>query len=213
MSHYLAQIILAASNSDGEDAFWTQMLVLVVFAALFGIGSLVKTRSNKLKKLKQDYPRGDHMQRWPNKALTALKEKSLGISLKTPQSRAVIQERTFDFVDAGTTSHEKSKITSTKERDLHSGMEMLELDFLVGIVEKIESDDNSDVTMRKLGFNELLRRDQLKATDSKAIKVYALNDNNLYGRDIQCEAVKELAKRSRIKGKTATKHKRVSAAS
>jgi len=207
MSHYLAQIILAASNSDGEDTFWTQMLVLVILAALFGIGSLVKTRSNKLKGVKQGYAvggrRAHSWQRWPNKALTALKEKSLGISLKTPQPKAVIQERTFDFDAAGATSHEKSKITSTQERDLHSGMEMLELDFLVGIVEKTASDDNNDVAMRKLSFNELLRREQLKGTSSKMLKDYALNKDNIYGKDIQCKAIKELAKRTGTKARPA----------
>jgi hypothetical protein len=129
MSHYLAQIIIVASNSDGEDTFWTQMLVLVILAALFGIGSLVKTRSNKLKGAKQGYAAGGRhahsWQRWPNKALEALKEKSLGISLKTPQSKTVIQERTFDFDTAGAPSYEKSRITSTREKDLHGGMEMM----------------------------------------------------------------------------------------
>jgi len=207
MSHYLAQIILAASNSDGEDTFWTQMLVLVILAALFGIGSLVKTKSNKLKGIKQDYAvggrRAHSWQHWPNKALTALKEKSLGISLKTPQPKAVIQERTFDFEAAGATSHEKSKITLAREKDLHSGMEILELDFLVGIVEKTESHDYNDVTMRKLSFNELLRREQLKAADSKTLKDYALNEDNIYGKDIQCEAIKELAKRTGTKARPA----------
>ncbi|UCF44409.1 MAG: hypothetical protein JSV99_05735, partial [Planctomycetota bacterium] len=203
--------ILAASNSDGEDTFWTQMLVLVILAALFGIGSLVKTRSNKLKVAKQDYAvggrRAHSWRRWPNKALAALKEKSVGIPLKTSQPKAVLQERTFEFDATGATSHERSKIPSTKERDLHSGMEMLELDFLVGIVEKTASDDNNDVTMRKLSFNELLRREQLKGTSSKMLKDYALNKDNIYGKDIQCEAIKELAKRTGTKTRPAAQAK------
>lgn len=207
MSHYLAQIVLAASNSDGEDTFWTQMLVLVILGALFGIGSLVKTRSNKLKGAKQDYAvggrRAHSWQRWPNKALTALKEKSLGISLNTPRPKAVVQERTFDFDAAGATDREKSRITSTQERDLHTGMEMLELDFLLDIVEKTASKNKNDVTMRKLSFNELLRRQQLKATSSKTLKDYALNKGNIYGKDIQCEAIKELAKRTGTKARPA----------
>jgi hypothetical protein len=209
MSHYLAQIIIAASNSDGEDTFWTQMLVLVILAALFGIGSLVKTRSNKLKGAKQGYAAGGRSahswQRWPNKALTALKEKSLGISLKTSQPKAAIQERTLDFDAAGAPSHEKSRTPPAKEKDLHSGMEMLELDFLLDIVEKTTSKNKNDVTMRKLSFNELLRREQLEATSSKTLKDYALNKDNIYGKEIQCEAIKELAKRSGTKARPAAK--------
>jgi hypothetical protein len=208
MSHYLAQIIIVASNSEGEETFWTQMLVLVVLAALFGVGSLVKTKSNKLKALKQGHTADDggrhSWQHWPNKAFTALKEKSIGISLKTSQPKAISQERVFDSKAAGATSREKSKITCTEGKDLGSGMEVLELDFLVDIVEKTESHDHNDVMMRRLSFNELLRRKQLKAADSKALRDYALNEDNIYGKDIQCEAIKELAKRTGTKTKPAT---------
>ena len=41
-----------------------------------------------------------------------------------------------------------------------------------------------------------LSREQLKAADSDAIKVYALNKDNLYGKDIQYEAMKELTERT-----------------
>jgi len=83
-----------------------------------------------------------------------------------------------------------------KERDLAGGMEMLELDFLLGVVEDTRNDDKNDVTMRKLGFNELLRRAKQNQIDSTALTVYAVNQGNLYGRDIQCEAMKELTKRT-----------------
>lgn len=203
MSHYLAQIIIVASNSEGEETFWTQMLILVVLAALFGVSSLVKTRSNKLKALKQGHATeedGQHgWQRWPNKAFTALKEKSIGISLKTSQPKAISRERVFDSNTVGATRREKSKIPFTEGKDLGSGMEVLELDFLVDIVENTESYDQNDVTMRKLSFKELLRRKQLKAADSKALRDYALNEDNAYGKDIQCEAIKELANRTGTK--------------
>jgi len=57
------------------------------------------------------------------------------------------------------------------------------------------------VTMRKLNFNELLRRDQLNEANSSALKVYAINQGNLYGKDIQCEAMKELTERTAHKNK------------
>lgn len=87
------------------------------------------------------------------------------------------------------------------ERDLASGMEILELDFLLSVIENTEGDDKNNVTMRKLGFNELLRREQLDAIDSKALKVYAVNNGNLYGKNIQCEAMKKLTERTTRRSK------------
>jgi len=101
--------------------------------------------------------------------------------------------------DAGKEGEEKSKgdLAEEREADLNSGMELLELDFLLGIIENTKGDDRNDVTMRKLNFNELLRRNKQDQIDSAALKVYALNIGNLYGKDIQCEAMKELTKRTR----------------
>jgi hypothetical protein len=84
-----------------------------------------------------------------------------------------------------------------REKDLHSGMELLGEDFLLSIVEKTNGDDDEkDVTMRKLNFKELIRRGKVNKADSKALKVYAINKGNLYGKDIQCEAIKALAERT-----------------
>jgi hypothetical protein len=102
-----------------------------------------------------------------------------------------------------TADDEKSKDESAKERgkDLHSGMELLELDFLLSIVENTKGDDENDVTMRKLNFDELLRRDQLNEADSHSLAAYAINEGKLYGKDIQCEAMKELTARTTHKSK------------
>lgn len=101
--------------------------------------------------------------------------------------------------DAAKEGDEKSKgdLAAEREADLSSGMELLEMDFLLGVVENTKGDDKNDVTMRKLNFNELLRRNKQDQIDSAALKVYALNIGNLYGKDIQCEAMKELTKRTR----------------
>ena len=87
------------------------------------------------------------------------------------------------------------------ERNLGGGMEMLELDFLLSVVEKTGGDDKNDVMMRKLNFNELLRRGKQNQIDSGALKVYAVDSGNLYGKDIQCEAMKELTKRTAHKSR------------
>ncbi len=95
----------------------------------------------------------------------------------------------------------KDELAREKDKDLASGMEILELDFLLGIIENTDGDDKNDVTMRRLNFNELFRREQLDTIDSSSLKVYAKNDGNLYGKVIQCEAMKELTKRTVHKGK------------
>ena len=86
--------------------------------------------------------------------------------------------------------------TTEKNKDLRGGMDLLELDFLLSIVENTKGNDQNDVTMRKLNFNEVLRREKQNHIDSNALAVYAVNAGNLYGKDIQCEATKELAKRT-----------------
>ena len=205
MSYSLGQVILAASNSGGEDAFWTQMLVLVILASFVGIYGLVKTRAKQVGEREQDYTGGagsaQTQPSWRNRVLRELKDKRIGVFSKAAQSKALIEEPVFDFGAGDITSKEKPRSELGKERgkDLAGGMEMLEQDFLVGTVEKTKGDDKDDVMMRKLGFNELLRRGQLKAADSSALKVYAVNKGNLYGKDIQCEAMKELAERTGLR--------------
>ncbi len=106
----------------------------------------------------------------------------------------------------GESGFENSEAVSTqtepaaqRSEDLESGMELLELDFVLGIIENIDGADKNDVTMRKLCFNEVTRRNQQNEIDSFALKVYAINDGNLYGKDIQCEAMKEMALRTEHK--------------
>ena len=90
----------------------------------------------------------------------------------------------------------KSKLARGGDADLNSGMELLELDFLLGIIENTKGDDENNVTMRRLNFNELLRRQKQDQIDSNSLTVYAVNKGDLYGKDIQCEAMKELTKRT-----------------
>jgi hypothetical protein len=103
-------------------------------------------------------------------------------------------QRQYEQKPAGKTFKVQPK---KREKDLQSGMELLGEDFLLSIVEKTNGDDDEkDVTMRKLNFKELARRSKLNQADSNALKVYAINKGNLYGKDIQCEAIKALAERT-----------------
>ena len=170
-----------------------------------GIYGLVKTRAKQVGEREQDYTGGagsaQTQPSWRNRALRELKDKRIGVFSKAAQSKALIEEPVFDFGAGDITSKEKPRSELGKERgkDLAGGMEMLEQDFLVRIVEKTKGDDKNDVMMRKIGFNELLRRGQLKVADSSALKVYVKNEGNLYGKDIQCEAMKELAERTGLR--------------
>ena len=119
-----------------------------------------------------------------------------GETRRTAGSKVAELRPSADGSSPETAEQEKLKSESAKERDLASGMEMLELDFLLGVIEKTKGDDKNDVTMRKLSFNELLRREQQKQIGSDALTVYAIDEDNLYGKDIQCEAMKELTKRT-----------------
>ena len=119
----------------------------------------------------------------------------------TGTSKVVEMRPSAKDVGGDAAGEEKPKGEFGKERDLAGGMEMLELDFLLSIVEKTKGEDKNDVMMRKLNFNELLRREKQSQIDSGTLSVYAVDEGNLYGKDIQCEAMKELTKRTALKGK------------
>lgn len=203
MNYCLVQIILAASDADGEETFWIQMLVLVVLGAGVGIVSLIKTRANRFKTQKQCWPEGagrPHSRRGRQiEAVKELKDKCLGIFLKTAQPKTITERPMFDFeaADIAGQGKQKNEIDKAGKKDLASGMEILELDFLLSIVENTKGNNKKDVMMRKLVFNELIRREQLDAVDSDALNVYTLNKGKLYNKDVQCGAMKELAERTK----------------
>ena len=103
MSYFLVQIILAAGNSDGEDTFWIQMLVLVILVALLGVGSLVKTRVSSFKDEQQNYPEGGGTSyTWLHRLIKPLRElRDTRLGILTAQSKATIKEPVlFDTPDA-----------------------------------------------------------------------------------------------------------------
>jgi hypothetical protein len=84
-----------------------------------------------------------------------------------------------------------------KKRNLSGGMELLARNFLVGVVEQTNSPDQRDIEMRRLCFAELVRRGELWALASNALKIYTLDEGGFYGKIIRCEAMAELAGRTR----------------
>ena len=107
------------------------------------------------------------------------------------------------IVELGGTEETAGEATMEKKtrgsRNLAGGMEMLEMDFLLGVIENTDGDDKNDVAMRRLSFNEVLRRNQQSEIDSAALSVYSVDEKDLYGKDIQCAAMKELTRRTEQK--------------
>jgi hypothetical protein len=171
--------LLAARNSEGDDTIWVQMLVIVVLAVFLGIFSLARAKANKSREediLASGRSHGPQsQQKWAKPSLAGF----AGRNFKDLHKK-----------------REKDR-PGRPLRDLQSGMELLGLDFLLKVVENTNDGKNEkDVTMRKLNFKELARRGALNRTDSSALKEYAVNKGNLYGKDIQCEAMKSLAERT-----------------
>ena len=84
-----------------------------------------------------------------------------------------------------------------KKHNLSGGMELLARNFLVGVVEQTDSPGQRDIEMRRLCFAELVRRGELWAVASIPLKVYTLDEDGFYGKVIRCEAMAELAGRTR----------------
>jgi hypothetical protein len=108
------------------------------------------------------------------------------------------------IVELGGAEETTGEVTMEKKqrtgRNLAGGMDLLEMDFLLGVIENTDGDDKNDVAMRRLSFNEVLRRNQQSEIDSASLTVYSVDEKDLYGKDIQCAAMKELTRRTEQKG-------------
>ena len=113
---------------------------------------------------------------------------------KGPSGKVVPLDGAQTDEAGGETMEKKTK----GQRNLAGGMDLLDMDFLLGVIESNGTDKN-DVAMRKLTFNEVLRRNQQNEIDSVSLSAYAVDERGLYGKDIQCAAMKELARRTEQK--------------
>jgi cell division septation protein DedD len=193
MNPFLIQAILIAAVSDEESNFWMQTLVFVLVAVGVGIYSLVKDNKNKHKDQQQnhmdDYPKPRRRFAFPNKPKTMVQQ-----YIAKKQGRDIWLEDNIDFDSLS--KNPAKKLSAQNNKDLQSGMELLELDFLISVVEKIKGKTKNDITIRKLNFNELARRQELSHVKSKPLTTYAIDKENLYGKDIQCKAMTQLSQRT-----------------
>ncbi|MBA7570598.1 hypothetical protein ES708_12351 [subsurface metagenome] len=204
MNYFLIQAILIANIGDEESTFWIQILVFLFVAVSLGVYSLIKNNRSEHKDQQQNiaYTKSRWRFQLPHKPVALRKGIVQEYIARMKGTRHHIpnlsQEPKLDFDSLSTASQKNPKNTpaTEKNKDLQSGMELLESDFLLSIVENTKGNDQNDVTTRKLNFNEVLRREKLSQVKSKALTVYAINRGNLYGKDIQCEAMGELAERT-----------------
>ena len=189
MNAFLAQSILPVAIGNGEDTLWMQLLVFVVLAASWGTYNFVKKQPDRFKAFKQNLARNKNrinLNKFRRQLLPKLKENHPPKSFPDKRPAEIPQVRQIPLP---VPDNEKTK-------NLHSGMELLELNFLLSVVENTNGSNPKDVTMRKLNFSELARREKLSLLGSSVLKIYAINQSNLYGKDRQYLAMKELAKRT-----------------
>jgi hypothetical protein len=210
MNYFLIQAIQIDDIDDAENGFFMQILVFLLVAISLVVYFHVKNIRSKRKEQQQSLPEEArthnskpiwrflllHKYFSPRKGIVQkyiAKMKGAQYSVSNPS-----QEPEFDFDRSDTAIHKKpeKKLAKGQNKNLHSGMELLELDFLLSIVENIKGNNQKDITIRKLNFNEVFRREKLNQVKSKVLTVYATDQSNLYGKDIQCQAMRELTNRT-----------------
>ena len=115
------------------------------------------------------------------------------------EENEALKEKAAAVVSIKSEHSQEAAGQTRKDSDVNSGLELLDIVFVLGVVDSTDSADPNDITMRKIGFNEILRRNSRPRISSKALKVYALDQNKFYGKDIQCQAMQELAQRTATK--------------
>jgi len=194
MNSFLIQASLIADVGDEESSIWIQIVVFLFLGFSWWVYSLVKDNRSKNKPRRRfGLPR-----KVINLRRGIVQEYIAKMKNARRSTNNLPQELILDSDTSGKAGLERlqNKLRAEKTRDLQSGMELLELDFLLSIVENTEASSRNDVTMRKLNFSELLRRKKLDHVNSKAIKVYAIDRARLYGKDIQCAAMGQLSERT-----------------
>ena len=196
---YITQIMLTSVNGSGEETFWMSILIIVLLSSGIGIWALVRRkagRNNPSEYSEYDVQSAEGMNR----------HKKTDTIIETLIKQSAVPETGQYSIR----SSQKGAVGRRfrKAADLQSGLELLELPFLTGMVSDIESRQHPDIEMRKIAFMELVRRGQLCGIEGKALKVYAKNSASSacggpkggkggFGKAIQCEALKELAARTR----------------
>ena len=195
-------VYLAAS--DGEEAFWAQLLMIVMLAAGGGIYAFIKTRP-KSRRSKRG-PISIHRNILDNgieRVSRLIKTAGRRISLKRPAPQQSPGEypviNQMPEINYQTPAIVETVVKSgAKRRNLKSGMELLTGGFLVKIIESrfAGAAAGLDIEMQKMCFAEMKRRNELEAVSSEALKTYIIDEAGHFGKTIQRQAMEELFRRT-----------------
>jgi hypothetical protein len=203
-------VYLAASS--GEETIWAQMLVLIVLAVGGGIYAFIKTRPGSRRGrmgpvvtshgiIGSGITRVSHFLQTVSKQIPS--DKSIPLQ-NADENDAINQTSLINYqapaVSEAVLQHNirpgRGPAAKSPRRDLKNGMELLESSFLVKIIERPVDADGLDIEMQKLCFAELMRRRELAAISSEALKVYTLDKAGFYGKIIRRQAMEELFQRT-----------------
>ncbi|MHC4758591.1 MAG: hypothetical protein ACYTE8_08030 [Planctomycetota bacterium] len=198
MNNFFVQAIIIAGMDDEGSAFWAQILIFVLLGASWGVYNLVKKKRDEFR----DYDEEDGEVYAKERYRDRLKQRLTGIyedfarKHPKPAFEGNHVRSIFNSLNSGHRDEVKVVGTKKRKRNLQGGMEILDMNFLLSMVENIEGHDPKDIVMQKLCFDELIRRVRLDHINSQVLKVYAVNRDNMYGKGVQCEAMQELAERT-----------------
>ena len=122
-------------------------------------------------------------------------EEGKGDMMENDGKKESYSETAVEVKPSSNENKKRSNLIRKGGKDMHSGMSLLDVEFLLSIVDNSDNGDGHDVIMRKLCFNELIRSSQRHEISSSSLKMYAMDVDGLYGKSIQCEAMLELAER------------------
>jgi hypothetical protein len=196
-------VYLAAS--DGDEIIWAQMLMVVILAAGGGIYAFIKTRPKSRRS-----SRGliSVHRRIFNRGIDGVSRLIKTASKQIPLKRPILPQSPGGYLVINQTpkiNYQTPAIVEAvvkpeaKRRDLKSGMELLSGSFLVKVIESRNDGicaDGIDIEMQRMCFAELLRRNELEAVSSEALKVYTVDEEGNYGKTIHRQAMEELFRRT-----------------
>ena len=208
MNAFLIQIISITGQGVGGDSIFAEILVILVLVSGWGLYNLVKKKPQDLSDEEDNYvvqkrrvPTKQNSQPRPkivvDKIALRSRQVSFGVSGSSSKPRPG-----FEGAESSAEKEAPKLSRKDKEHDLNSGMELLDMSFLLGVVENDSKNDPKEITMCKLCFNEILRRGKQSQIHSNGLKFYAVNKGNYYSKDIQREALKELSVRTAKKATT-----------
>jgi hypothetical protein len=196
-------VYLAAGNN--EETIWAQMLMVVMLAAGGGIYAFIKTRPGSRRGNRG--PVSTHRNIF-NRGIDGVSRLIQAAGRQIPLKRPALLQSSGEYHVINRTSNinyqapvisEAVVKSEAKRRDTKSGMELLAGSFLVKIIETRLAGipaSGLDIEMQKMCFAELMRRRELAAVSSEALRAYIIDEAGLYGKTIQRQAMEELFHRT-----------------